>query len=102
MVELSIELGSVLLLAFGLKGLAKIRTARSANGLAALALGYFAASRVRENYERTVLRNFVIAALVGGCLLSEWGAALFFGLIPSPVVAWSLRMTWPDCSPPRE
>ncbi|MCX5931385.1 MAG: NAD(P)(+) transhydrogenase (Re/Si-specific) subunit beta [Cyanobacteria bacterium] len=38
MVELSIELGSVLLLAFGLKGLAKIRTARSANGLAALAL----------------------------------------------------------------
>lgn len=55
--------------------------------LAALALGYFAASRVRENYERTVLRNFVIAALVGGCLLSEWGAALFFGLIPSPVIA---------------
>ncbi|MCP9818466.1 NAD(P)(+) transhydrogenase (Re/Si-specific) subunit beta [Synechococcus sp. Cruz-9H2] len=39
MVELSIELGSVLLLAFGLKGLAKIRTARTANGLAALAIG---------------------------------------------------------------
>ncbi len=38
MIELSIELASVLLLAFGLKGLAKIRTARSANGLAALAL----------------------------------------------------------------
>jgi predicted membrane-bound spermidine synthase len=55
--------------------------------LAALALGYFAASRVRENYERTVLRNFLIAAVIGGCMLSERGAALVFGLIPSPVVA---------------
>jgi len=36
--ELTIELGAVLLLALGLKGLAKIRTARTANGLAALAL----------------------------------------------------------------
>ena len=55
--------------------------------LAALALGYFAASRVKVDYERTVLRNFIVAALVGGCLLSERGAALVFGLIPSPVVA---------------
>ncbi len=37
--QLTIELGAVLLLALGLKGLAKIRTARTANGLAALALG---------------------------------------------------------------
>ena len=36
--ELTLELGAVLLLALGLKGLAKIRTARTANGLAALAL----------------------------------------------------------------
>ena len=36
--ELTLELGAVLLLALGLKGLAKIRTARAANGLAALAL----------------------------------------------------------------
>lgn len=55
--------------------------------LAALALGYFAASRVRADYERTVLRNFVLAALIGGCLLSEWGAALVFGAIPWPAVA---------------
>ena len=36
--ELTLDLGAVLLLALGLKGLAKIRTARTANGLAALAL----------------------------------------------------------------
>ena len=36
--ELTLDLGAVLLLALGLKGLAKIRTARTANALAALAL----------------------------------------------------------------
>ncbi len=36
--QLTLDLGAVLLLALGLKGLAKIRTARAANGLAALAL----------------------------------------------------------------
>ena len=35
----AIDLVAVLLLALGLKGLAKVRTARSANGLAALAMG---------------------------------------------------------------
>jgi NAD(P) transhydrogenase subunit beta len=35
----AIDLVAVLLLALGMKGLAKVRTARSANGLAALAIG---------------------------------------------------------------
>lgn len=34
-----IDLGAVLLLALGIKGLSKVSTARSANGLAALAMG---------------------------------------------------------------
>ena len=34
-----IDLLAVLLLALGLKGLSKVRSARSANGLAALAMG---------------------------------------------------------------
>jgi NAD(P) transhydrogenase subunit beta len=38
-VSFAIDLVAVLLLALGLKGLAKVRTARSANGLAALAMG---------------------------------------------------------------
>ncbi|EDY39325.1 pyridine nucleotide transhydrogenase, B subunit [Cyanobium sp. PCC 7001] len=35
----AIDLGAVLLLALGIKGLSKVRSARSANGLAALAMG---------------------------------------------------------------
>ena len=35
----SIDLVAVLLLALGIKGLSKVSTARSANGLAALAMG---------------------------------------------------------------
>jgi predicted membrane-bound spermidine synthase len=55
--------------------------------LAALALGYFAAARVAKDYETTVLRNFVIAAAVGGTMLSSAGAALVFGLVPYPPLA---------------
>lgn len=55
--------------------------------LAALALGYFAAARVAKDYEATVLRNFVIAAAVGGTMLSSAGAALVFGLVPYPPAA---------------
>ena len=38
MLHLTLDLGAVLLLALGLKGLSKVRTARTANGLAAVAL----------------------------------------------------------------
>ncbi len=38
MLHLTLDLGAVLLLALGLKGLSKVRTARMANGLAAVAL----------------------------------------------------------------
>ena len=37
--QLLLDLSAVLLLALGLRGLAKLRTARMANGLAALAIG---------------------------------------------------------------
>lgn len=47
-VHLALDLGAVLLLALGLKGLSKVRTARSANGLAAVAIAVAVAGLLLE------------------------------------------------------
>jgi predicted membrane-bound spermidine synthase len=60
--------------------------------LAALALGYVAGSRVTIDFERRVLRNFIAAAAIGGVMLSSWGAAIVFGLIPNSYVALALYL----------
>ncbi|WP_411869781.1 NAD(P)(+) transhydrogenase (Re/Si-specific) subunit beta [Vulcanococcus limneticus] len=46
--HLALDLGAVLLLALGLKGLSKVRTARSANGLAAVAIAVAVAGLLLE------------------------------------------------------
>jgi predicted membrane-bound spermidine synthase len=60
--------------------------------LAALAIGYFAASRVTADFKQRVLRNFIAAAAVGGVMLSSWGAAIVFGLIPNASVALAVYL----------
>ncbi|MEO8249188.1 MAG: fused MFS/spermidine synthase [Burkholderiales bacterium] len=67
--------------------------------LLALAAGYWTGGQVKSGFERRVLRNFLIASLLAGIVLSSAFVQALFSAVADPQVAYLLFMALVVCPP---